>query len=166
MKNVLELFAKCKAVIMDVDGVLTDGSLLVNEDGKELRVMNIRDGYAIQLAAKSGIELCVISGGNSEGVETRLKRLGVQSIFMKAVNKKDIYEKWMKEKKFQSSEILFIGDDMPDLELMQHAGIKCCPADAIHELKEICNYISPFAGGRGCVRDILEKILKLNGKWI
>ena len=166
MKNVLELFAKCKAVIMDVDGVLTDGSLLVNEDGKELRVMNIRDGYAIQLAAKSGIELCVISGGSSEGVETRLKRLGVQSIFMKAVNKKDIYEKWMKEKKFQSSEILFIGDDMPDLELMQHAGIKCCPADAIHELKEICNYISPFAGGRGCVRDILEKILKLNGKWI
>ena len=154
-----------KAIAMDIDGVLTDGSLIINEDGTELRTMNIRDGYAIQLAVKKGIELCVITGGNSEGVKIRLHKLGVQTIFAGIENKKDAFLQWLHQKNLKHEEVIYLGDDMMDIEVMKLAGIKCCPADACHEIIAVCEYISPYSGGKGCVRDVIEKTLKLQGKW-
>lgn len=150
---------------MDVDGVLTDGSLIINDDGMELRTMNIRDGYAIQLASKKGIELCVISGGDSEGVKIRLHKLGVQTIFAGVTNKKDVFFQWLQQKNLRSEEVIYLGDDMIDFEVMKLAGVKCCPADACMEVVSICEYVSPFKGGGGCVRDVIEKVLKLQMKW-
>ena len=161
----LSKLKNCKAIVMDVDGVLTDGSLIVQEDGAELRTMNSRDGYAIQLAAKKGIELCVITGGNSEGIKIRLHKLGVQSIYAGVQNKKDIFLTWLQQKNFKIEEVVYIGDDMMDIEVMKLAGIKCCPLDACNEIISICEYISPIEGGRGCVRDVIEKMLKLKGAW-
>lgn len=154
-----------KAIVMDVDGVLTDNSLLVQNDGSELRIMNARDGYAIQLAAKKGLELCVITGGNSEGVNMRLHKLGVQSIFPAAENKSQTYLFWLNQKQIHSEDVMYIGDDMVDLEAMNLAGVRCCPADATSEIISISDYVSPFNGGKGCVRDVIEKVLKLQGKW-
>ncbi|GDX51141.1 3-deoxy-D-manno-octulosonate 8-phosphate phosphatase [Bacteroidota bacterium] len=154
-----------KAIALDVDGVLTDGSLIINEDGTEVRSMNIRDGYAIQLAAKKGIELCVISGGNSEGVKIRLHKLGVQTIFAGIIDKKDAFLHWLQQKKLKPEEVIYLGDDMLDIEVMKLAGIKCCPADACNEIIALCEYVSPLNGGKGCVRDVIEKTLKLQGKW-
>ncbi len=155
----------CKAIAMDVDGVLTDGSLFINEDGTELRAMSIRDGYAIQLAAKKGFELCVITGGNSEGVKIRLHKLGVQSIYSGIQNKKDTFLHWLQQKNLKPEEVAYIGDDMIDIEVMKLVGAKACPADACNELLSICEYVSPVNGGKGCVRDVIEKMLKLKLMW-
>lgn len=154
-----------KAIAMDVDGVLTDGSLLIHEDGTELRSMNIRDGYAIQLAAKKGIELCVISGGNSEGVKIRMHKLGVQTIYTGIINKQEVFAQWLHHKSLKPDEVIYLGDDSLDVEAMKMAGVKCCPADACTEIISVCEYVSPFASGKGCVRDVIEKMLKLQGKW-
>ena len=162
---VLSRFRNVRAIVMDVDGVLTDNSLLVSNDGSELRTMNARDGYAIQLAAKKGLELCVITGGNSEGVNLRLHKLGVQSIFPGVTNKSQTYLFWLNQKHIPSENVIYIGDDMVDMEVMNLTGVPCCPADACSEIIAICEYISPSAGGKGCVRDIIEKVLKLQGKW-
>jgi len=154
-----------KAIAMDVDGVLTDGSLLIHEDGTELRTMNIRDGYAIQLAAKKGIEMCVITGGNSEGVNIRLHKLGVQSIYSGVNNKRETLMSWIQQKNLKFEEVIYIGDDMMDVDAMKVAGIKCCPQDACNEIVSICEYISPISGGKGVLRDVIEKMLKLKGVW-
>ncbi len=154
-----------KAIAMDVDGVLTDSSLLVHEDGTELRTMNIRDGYAIQLAVKKGLELCVITGADSEGVKIRLHKLGVQTIYTGVKNKKETFLHWLQIKNLKPEEVIYIGDDMIDVEAMKLAGIKCCPSDACSEILFISEYVSPFRGGKGCVRDVIEKVLKLQTKW-
>jgi 3-deoxy-D-manno-octulosonate 8-phosphate phosphatase (KDO 8-P phosphatase) len=163
--NLLATFKPVKLFALDVDGVLTDGSLLVMNDGQLVRRMNIKDGYALQLAVKKGYHVLVISGGNSDAVRIRLDKLGVKEIFMSVLNKKEVLQQYMQQYNIQKNEVLYMGDDMPDIGVMQMAGVPCCPADAVAEIKDICTYISPIKGGEGCVRDIIEKVLKLNAHW-
>lgn len=163
--NLLATFKPVKLFALDVDGVLTDGSLLVMNDGQLVRRMNIKDGYALQLAVKKGYHVLVISGGNSDAVKMRLDKLGVKEVFMAVLNKKEVLQQYMQQHNIQKNEVLYMGDDMPDIGVMQMAGLPCCPADAVAEIKDICTYISPIKGGEGCVRDVIEKVLKLNAHW-
>jgi len=161
----LSLLKSVTAIVMDVDGVLTDGSLLVMENADQLRRMNIRDGYSLQLAVKKGLTLAVITGGKSEGVVKRLNGLGIQHVIKNSDDKVSALNNLIKELNVDLKTTVYIGDDMPDLEAMKLCGIPCCPADACSEVIAISKYISPLEGGRGCVRDIVEKILKLQDKW-
>ncbi|RYY68839.1 MAG: HAD-IIIA family hydrolase [Chitinophagaceae bacterium] len=163
--NILAAFKPIKLFALDVDGVLTDGSLLVMNDGQLVRRMNIKDGYALQLAIKKGYKIVVISGGNSDAVRLRLEKLGVKDVFMSVLNKTEVLQQYMQQHAVQKSEVLYMGDDMPDIRVMQMAGLPCCPADAVAEIRDISAYISPIKGGEGCVRDIIEKVLKLNAHW-
>ena len=163
--NVLELFKHITTFVFDVDGVLTDGSLLVLPDGVMARRMNIKDGYALQLAIKKGYKVVVISGGNAPEVMYRLNKLGVTEVFMQVGNKLEVLEKFMLQHQVPPHQLLFMGDDIPDLEVLQHAGLAACPVDAVEEVKEIAHYISPIKGGEGCARDVIEKTLKLRGHW-
>ncbi|MVZ63300.1 KdsC family phosphatase [Sphingobacterium humi] len=162
---IFQKFSKIKAVILDVDGVLTDGTLQVTEAGEQLRTFYVKDGYAMQLAVKMGLHLWVISGGKSEGVRKRLEGLGIQEIHLGVSNKRDVLESLMQQYEIESEYLLYVGDDMPDYEVMQLVGIAACPQDAVEDIKQISHYMSPFKGGRGVVRDILEKILKIQGMW-
>ncbi len=163
--NLLEKFKTVKTFVFDVDGVLTDGSLLVLNDGQMARRMNIRDGYALQLAVKKGYRVVIISGGTSDAVKERLNKLGVQDCFLKIDNKKATLVEYVAAHQLNWDEILFMGDDIPDYAPMQLTGLPCCPADAAPEIKQISVYISPVAGGNGCARDVIEKVLKLNDHW-
>jgi len=164
-ENFLQLLKTASAIVIDVDGVLTDGSLFISESGKELRVMNIRDGYAINQAVKNELEVIVISGGVEKSVIKRLERLGVKHIHIGADDKKKLLKKLAKKLKLDLASTVYIGDDIPDLEAMKMTGMPCCPQDAVQEIISIAKYISPFGGGKGCVRDVIEKVLKLQGKW-
>lgn len=164
--NVLELFKNITTFVFDVDGVLTDGNLLVLPDGLMARRMNIKDGYALQLAIKKGYRVVIISGGASDQVRGRLLRLGVKDVWMQVEDKTSVLENFMKEAKLKPVEVLYMGDDIPDYDVMRSAGLPCCPADAAVEIKQISRYISPLAGGTGCARDVIEKVLKLRGDWI
>ena len=163
--QILSRFKQVKIFAFDMDGVLTDGNILVDSENNWLRSMNIRDGYALQLAVKCGFEVLVISGSSSSSVHDRLNRLGITQVFMKVTDKEDFLRKYMDEKKWPLSELLFMGDDIPDYYCMKMAGIAACPTDAAFEIKEIASYVSRFKGGEGCVRDVIEKVLKLNNKW-
>ena len=163
--NVLTSFKNINTFVLDVDGVLTDGSLLLLEDGQMARRMNIKDGYALQLAIKKGYHVLVISGGNSDAVKLRLQRLGVVEVFMNVTDKKEILLQYISKYELKWEQVLYMGDDIPDLVPMQMAGLPCCPADAVPEIKSIAHYISPVNGGYGCVRDVIEKVLKLNAHW-
>ena len=165
LMNVLELFSRITTLVFDVDGVLTDGSLLVMPGGSMVRRMNIKDGYALQLAVKAGYHIVIISGGNAPEVEDRLNKLGIAQVFMRAENKMMILERFMQQHNLTQSEVLFMGDDIPDYEVMSKVGLACCPADAATEIKQISKYISPLKGGEGCARDVIEKVLKLRGNW-
>ena len=164
--NVLEFFKQITTFVFDVDGVFTDGSLLVMPGGAMIRRMNIKDGYALQLAVKKGYRVVVISGGNSPEVQERLRKLGVNEVYMGVENKLEKLVLYMQGNNLAKEEILFMGDDIPDYNVMQFAGLACCPSDAVNEIKQICKYISPLKGGEGCARDVIEKVLKLNGKWV
>lgn len=161
----LEKFKSIKTFVFDVDGVLTDGSLLVLNDGQMARRMNIRDGYALQLAVKKGYRVVIISGGTSDAVQERLNKLGVLDCFLKIDNKKATLVEYVAAHQLNWEEILFMGDDIPDYVPMRLTGLPCCPADAAPEIKQISVYISPVAGGHGCARDVIEKVLKLNDHW-
>ncbi|HMJ47810.1 MAG TPA: HAD hydrolase family protein [Ferruginibacter sp.] len=163
--NILSSFKNIRAFVFDVDGVLTDGSLLVLDDGQMARRMNIKDGYALQLAVKKGYHILVLSGGMSDAVRMRLDKLGVNNIQMNVANKEEKLSEFATSKKLAKDQVLFMGDDMPDLNAMSHAGVSCCPADAVPEIKAMAHYISPLKGGCGCVRDVIEKVLKLNDDW-
>jgi 3-deoxy-D-manno-octulosonate 8-phosphate phosphatase (KDO 8-P phosphatase) len=164
--NILELFKPITTFVFDVDGVLTDGNLLVIPDGSMVRRMNIKDGYALQLAVKRGYNVIVISGGNSPEVKERLNKLGVINVWMRVTDKKMILENFMQENRLLQNEILFMGDDLPDYDVMNYVGLPCCPVDAAAEIKQISKYISPLQGGIGCARDVIEKVMKLRGDWI
>lgn len=164
--NILAAFKPVKLFVFDVDGVLTDGTVLVLNNGEQARAMNVKDGYALQLAIKKGYHVLVISGGYSVSVVERLRKLGITEVFMDAKNKKDILLQYVQQHDFRWEEVLFMGDDIPDLEPMQMAGIACCPADAVAEIRGISHYSSPKNGGNGCVRDVIEKVLKLNDHWL
>ena len=163
--NILTRLRLIKVFVFDMDGVLTDGTLLIEPEGQWLRNMSIRDGYALQLAVKSGYKVVVISGSESEPVEERLGKLGVTDVFTKVSNKESFLKDYLSAKNISLSDILFMGDDIPDYNCMIIAGFACCPSDAAVEIKQISSYISPKRGGDGCVRDVIEKVLKLNNNW-
>ena len=148
-----------------MDGVFTDGSLLIDHENKWLRKMNIKDGYALQLAVKYGYRIVVISGSDAPPVIERLLTLGINEVFMKVTDKENFLKNYLLENKLNLSETLFMGDDIPDYQCMKIAGFSCCPADAAVEIKKISSYISPIRGGYGCVRDVIEKVMKLNNNW-
>lgn len=161
----LEKLKHIKAILLDVDGVLTNGQLLLTESGEQLRHFNIKDGYALQLAVKKGFRLAALSGARSKGVEHRLQGLGISDVFLGLDSKIDVYKNYLQKHNLSSEQVLFIGDDMPDLEVMKLVGLAVCPADAIEEIKAISHYISPKNGGEGCVRDIIEKVMKIQNLW-
>lgn len=163
--NVLELFKNITTFIFDVDGVLTDGTVLVLDNGLQARRMHIKDGFALQMAIKNGYQVVIVSGGTSPQVANRLEKLGVKEVHMSVANKKDYIAGYMKEKELLPEQVLYMGDDLPDLPVMKLVGLPCCPADAVIELKEAVQYISPLNGGDACVRDVIEKVLRLNDHW-
>ncbi|MGQ0739429.1 MAG: KdsC family phosphatase [Bacteroidota bacterium] len=165
MSNVLELFKPITTFIFDVDGVLTDGTVLVMGGGLQARKMHIKDGFALQMALKKGYNVKIISGGNSPEVADRLEKLGVKDVSMSVPDKKKFLLDYMKAKKLKKEQVLCMGDDLPDLPALAVAALACCPADAAAEVKEAVQYISPFGGGAACVRDVIEKVLKLNDHW-
>lgn len=163
--NILALFRPVRAFIFDVDGVMTDGTLQVLDRGTLVRRMHIRDGYALQLAVRCGYRVAVISGARSEAVAVRLEGLGVRDLYFGVEDKKSVLASYLQAAEMAPEEVLYMGDDLPDYEAMQLAGLRCCPSDACPEIRQTAHYISPYKGGEGCVRDVLEKVLKLRGDW-
>ncbi len=151
--------------ILDVDGVMTNGQVLVTDEGNILRSFNIKDGFAMQLAVKLGYKICIISGGNSSGVIKRLEGLGIKDIYMKVHEKLPVFKSYISDKNLKADEIAYMGDDLPDYNLIKQVGLKCCPADASHDIQEICDFVSSYPGGGGCVRELIEKVLRAQGKW-
>lgn len=150
----------------DVDGVLTDSSLLLMPNGELVRVMNMRDSIAMKLAVKNGYKLCIITGGNSKEVKQRLNRLGISDIYLKTENKLEAMKEFVELYDLEMSEVLYMGDDLVDYEVMTHVGVPVCPKDAVQEIKRIAKYISNIEGGKGCVRDVIEQVMKVSGKWV
>ncbi|HYF30536.1 MAG TPA: HAD-IIIA family hydrolase [Chitinophagaceae bacterium] len=163
--GVLERLQQVKAFVFDVDGVLTDGALYVFNSGEQVRRMSIKDGFALQLAIKKGYRVIVVSGSFSEAVTSRLNKLGISDVFMKITNKKQKLQEVLDQYGLAWADILFMGDDIPDYTVMKAAGVACAPADAAPEIRQLAHYISPMGGGNGCVREMIEKVLKLHGQW-
>jgi 3-deoxy-D-manno-octulosonate 8-phosphate phosphatase (KDO 8-P phosphatase) len=161
----LEKFKNITHFVFDVDGVLTDGKLLVLPGGVMARTMNIKDGYALQLAIKKGYRVTIISGGNSIEVKERLNLLGVTEVYMQVTDKGLLLQSLMTKQHTNANAFLFMGDDIPDLQCMKLVGLSCCPADAIDEIKEAATYISTLKGGDGCAREVIEKVMKLRRDW-
>lgn len=157
---------KITTVILDVDGVLSCSTIPMDTEGNPIRTLNIKDGYCIQLAVKMGLQLCIITGGSDESIRKRYEYLGMRDIFMKCAQKIETYEKYCKERGITDDQVIYIGDDIPDYEIMKRVGCPCCPADACSEIRELSTYVSPKTGGNGCVRDVLEQVLKAKGLWL
>ena len=155
-----------RGIAFDVDGVLSPCTIPMNEDGEPCRMINIKDGYAIQLAVKKGLQLAIISGGRSKSVALRYRNLGVENVYMGAAFKMPIFELWLEETGLDASEVIYVGDDIPDLHVMAAAGLSVAPADAAWQIKEAADYVSPWEGGQGVARDIIEKVLAAQGLWM
>jgi len=166
MKNFKEQLNRVKAFAFDVDGVFTDGIVLIHPSGELLRTSNTRDGYAVHKAVKQGFPVAIISGGKSESVRERFKGIGVTDIYLGVSDKLEALDDFRFKYGIELSEILFMGDDLPDYEVMQRVGFPTCPADAAPEIRNISVYVSNFGGGKGCVRDVIEQVLKLKGVWL
>lgn len=154
-----------KAFVFDFDGVMTDGSVWTFGDKETVRCGNVKDGYAIQYAVKKGYIVALISGANSLSITNRMEALGVTQIFTGCSNKLEVYKQFLKDNNLTQEEVLCMGDDIPDYEILSHCGVATCPADAAEEIKQISDYISIFKGGYGCVRDVIEQVLRLHGNW-
>ena len=165
-KNYKEYLNHVDTFIFDVDGVLTDGSIQVSTQGELLRTMNIKDGYALKTANQAGFHVCIISGGNNEGVRKRLRDLGITNIFLGVQDKVECLKEFFDIYGIESGNVLYMGDNIPDLYAMRLVGMPCCPQDAVAEIKEISRYVSHRKGGQGCVRDVIEQVLKVQGKWL
>ncbi|MBK7762361.1 MAG: 3-deoxy-D-manno-octulosonate 8-phosphate phosphatase [Bacteroidetes bacterium] len=165
MPDILSQFKTIRHFIFDIDGVLTDGNLLISADGTLLRSMNIKDGYALQLAIKKGYSITIISGANGEAIQKRLLGLGLDDIHLGVSDKLEKFHEVTISNNLNLTHTLYMGDDMPDLEVMKKVALPCCPSDACTEIKSVSIFISPFTGGKGCVRDVIEKVLKLNQHW-
>lgn len=163
--NVLEHFQDINTFVFDVDGVLTDGTVLLLENGLQARQMNVKDGLALQMALTNGYKVLIISGGASEPVIHRLQYLGLTEIYLGLKDKLKFMEGYVEQNHLDWNRILFMGDDLPDVPVLKTVGLPCCPADAAIEVRNISKYISPVNGGYGCVRDVIEKVLKLNDHW-
>ncbi len=163
--RITERFKQINTFMFDVDGVMTDGGIVVLGDGDMARIMNTKDGYAMALAIKRGYKIFIISGSAPSGVERRMNNLGIQHVFFKVGDKKTFVKQIIEEHKLDKEQILFMGDDMPDLPVFDVVGMGCCPGDAVKELRSAADYISPNGGGKGCVRDVIEKVLKTRDDW-
>ncbi|MBF8150908.1 HAD-IIIA family hydrolase [Winogradskyella sp. F6397] len=164
-KSYKEYLANINTFIFDVDGVLTDGTITVTTDGEMLRTMNIKDGFALKTAIDAGFNLCIISGGSNEGVRKRLAGLGIKDIFLGAHNKIEQLNSYLDQHSISKSQVLYMGDDIPDFPVMKLVGLPCCPQDAVPEIKAISKYVSHKNGGKGAVRDVIEQVLKVQDKW-
>ncbi len=165
-KSYKEYLKHITTFVFDVDGVLTDGSILVNTEGEMFRTMNIKDGFALKTAIDEGFNICIISGGTNEGVRKRLQGLGVRDIHLGAHHKIEILSSYFTDNNVSMDQVIYMGDDIPDLEAMKMVGLPCCPQDAVPEIKAISKYISHKKGGKGAVRDVIEQVLKVQGKWV
>ena len=157
---------KIKAVVFDVDGVLSASTIQMDGKGEPVRTINIKDGYAIQLAVKHGIRLAIMTGGHNENIRFRYEYLGVKDVYINCSMKIRTWEELLSKYDLREEETIYVGDDIPDYEVMKRAGCPCCPKDACTEIKEISTYVSDYEGGHGVARDILEQVLKAQGKWV
>jgi len=154
-----------KCVVLDVDGVLTNGNILVTEKGEQLRTFNVKDGYAMQYAVKQGLKVIIITGARSQGVAIRCQGLGVTEVHLGISDKLTLLKTVLEKHEIDPSEVMFMGDDMPDYACMQYVGVAVCPADAIEDIKSISQFVSKNKGGEGVVREMIEKTLRLQEKW-
>jgi 3-deoxy-D-manno-octulosonate 8-phosphate phosphatase (KDO 8-P phosphatase) len=155
-----------KALVFDVDGVLSAPTVTMQADGQPMRTLNIKDGYAMQLAVKQGLIVAIITGAKTENVRLRYAGLGVPYIYLGASVKTRQYEYFLQQTGLTDANILYMGDDIPDYEVMQRVALPVCPADAASEIREVCRYVSPYKGGEGCARDVIEQVLKAQGLWM
>lgn len=160
-----QVLTKINTFIFDVDGVLTNGQVIIQESGEQTRIMNIKDGFALQLAVKLGYKVVIISGGKSEAVRKRLQGLGIHDVYLAAADKADVFDEVKITYQLKNEEIAYMGDDIPDFPVMKDVGLPCCPKDAATEILEISKYISDKKGGEGCGRDLIEKVLRAQNKW-
>ncbi len=163
--NYKALLPQITTFIFDVDGVLTNGKVLITSEGEMYREMDTKDGYALKCALDQGFKVCIISGGTNEGVRNRLRALGIYDIYLGAHHKGDPFQDVLDSYELSPDEILYMGDDMPDIEVMEQVAVAACPQDAVADVKTVSNYISHKKGGEGCVRDIVEQTLRVQGKW-
>lgn len=166
MSNYKLLLKQIKGFVFDVDGVFTDGQVYLVSGRNFMRSINIRDGFAVQHAIKMGFPVAIITGGNSKAVKKRFEYLGVKDIYMQSSNKIKDYELFRRKYNFENKDLLYMGDDLPDFEIMKLTGLSSCPSDAAHEIQEVAQYISDKKGGDGCVRDIIEQVLRVHDKWL
>jgi 3-deoxy-D-manno-octulosonate 8-phosphate phosphatase (KDO 8-P phosphatase) len=157
---------RVRAFAFDVDGVFSDGILLMDPNGELIRSMNIKDGFAMHLAVRKGYPIAIITGGNSEQVRKRFNMLGVHDVYLKSSSKLVDFMHFCNKYDLDPGEVLYMGDDLPDYPVMQKAGFPACPADAVPEIKQVARYVSGFRGGHGCVRDVLEQVLRVHGVWM
>jgi len=163
--NYKEIFKNITTVVLDVDGVLTNGDIILMPGMQPVRKMNAKDGYAMQLAVRNGIRMAIITGGKSPEVKDRLQGLGITDIYLGASSKMESYEDLKMCYDLTDDEILYMGDDIPDYDIMKIVALAAAPQDAAPEIKSVADYVSPVNGGKGCVRDVLEQLLKIQGKW-
>jgi 3-deoxy-D-manno-octulosonate 8-phosphate phosphatase (KDO 8-P phosphatase) len=166
MTNFKEDLAKVKAFVFDIDGVLSLQTINLNSFGVPNRTVNLRDGYAIQLAIRKGYYVAIISGSNSKEYLKRLKQLGVKEVYLNSRSKSEHFNTFLRRNNLDKSNVLFMGDDIPDYKVMKIAGVPVCPADADSEIKQVALYISDRKGGEGCVRDVIEQVLRLHNNWM
>lgn len=164
-KSYKEIMPQITTFIFDVDGVLTDGTITIFPDGELIRRMNIKDGYALKSAVKKGYNVCIITGGTNEGVRSRLRGLGITDIYLGAHNKIEQLEEYLEIYDIKPENVLYMGDDIPDYPVMKQVALPACPKDAVPEIQDISLYISQKKGGNGCVRDVIEQVLKVQDKW-
>ncbi len=163
--NYLEKFRNVHTFIFDIDGVLTDGKIFLHHDGTLLRSMNVRDGYAIRVATAKGYRVMIISGGTTPQATERFNQLGIEQVHLGVTNKLEVYQSLVDEFTLDESGILYMGDDLPDYGVMKKVGLACCPRNSVDEIIDLVHYVSPYNGGDGCARDVIEKVLKLKGDW-
>ena len=155
-----------KAIVFDVDGVLSRQTITLHPNGEPMRTVNIRDGYAIQYAVKRGLTIAILTGAKTESVRKRYEGLGVKDIFMGCSVKIDVYNRFLADHGFSDAEVMYMGDDIPDYEVMSRCGCSVCPKDACSDIKDISLYVSQYAGGDGCGRDVIEQVLRAKGQWM
>ncbi|PTX62213.1 3-deoxy-D-manno-octulosonate 8-phosphate phosphatase (KDO 8-P phosphatase) [Kordia periserrulae] len=164
-KSYKEYLHHITTFIFDVDGVLTDGTVTVTTSGEMLRRMSIKDGYALKVAVQKGYNVCIISGGTNEGVRKRLQGLGITDIYLGAHQKVAQLQEYIAKKNIQLENVLYMGDDIPDIPVLKQVGLSCCPQDAAYEVLELCKYISHVDGGKGAARDVIRQVMKVQGTW-
>jgi 3-deoxy-D-manno-octulosonate 8-phosphate phosphatase (KDO 8-P phosphatase) len=165
MQNFKEKLTKVTTLFFDIDGVFTNNTVLVMENGEIVRNVHSKDGYAIQLAIKKNYRLVILSGGNNLAVKNLLSKTGLQHLFINQHDKLQCYKDFINEHNLSDEEVLYMGDDLPDWEVMDRVGVPVCPNDSAPEIKDICVYISPKKGGEGCVRDVIEQVMRVQGTW-